>query len=70
METIKVKQKILRMENDPIVEILKEKEFATMGWRVKRGKIGYATEKIEGEDKISELHKKNCHNGFPLDLED
>ena len=41
-----VQQNIPRIESNPRMEKLKEKELATMDGRVKRGRTGYAIEKI------------------------
>ena len=41
------------------VELLKENEFATIGEGVKRGRTGYAIEKMVQEKRDSRLQKKN-----------
>ena len=41
------------------MEMLKEKEFTSIGKGVKRGKTGYTIEKTEKEKKASGLQKEN-----------
>ena len=54
-----VRQNIPTTENVPRMERPKEKEFATIGVGVKRGRIKYVTEKKVQEKKASEFQKEN-----------
>ena len=49
----------MRTENDLRAKMLKEKEIATMGGGIKRGRTGYVTEKIEKNEKVLELQEEN-----------
>ena len=48
-----VQQNIPRTENNPKAKMLKEKNIATMGEGIKRGRTRYILEKTVEEEKVS-----------------